>query len=218
MLTWPALEGQVPPIGTVALLSCAQDNKLNQYKYFEGASMWYILGLRNWENSLIAPNFFYLLWSLFFCFFNYPGMVYCDLEMVTVVLTVVIPKQAALRLCPLLYSESLQNHISPGFQGVLISKQMFAYLHGNIFCGWSLTVAFWSGFLSLPLSSLPPFLEFELFYYIFFIYISPNSEIMSSDDYLFLWPWPYPGWMSNCQYFNPNMRWEWWLCKWWPTQ
>lgn len=47
-----------------------------------------------------------------FLFFYYPGIVYCDLEMVTVVLTIVIPKQAALRLCPLLYSESLHNHIS----------------------------------------------------------------------------------------------------------
>lgn len=69
MLTWPAREGQVPPIGTVALLSCAQNNKFNQYKYFEGESMWYILGLSNRENSLVSPNFFYVLWSLFFLFF-----------------------------------------------------------------------------------------------------------------------------------------------------
>lgn len=87
MLTWPAREGQVPPIGTVALLSCAQNNKFNQYKYFEGESMWYILGLSNRENSLVSPNFFLraliFIFSIFY-FFNYPGMVYCDLETVNV--------------------------------------------------------------------------------------------------------------------------------------
>lgn len=217
MLTWPALEGQVPPTGTVALLSCAQDNKLNQYKYFEGASMWYILSLSNRENSLILPNLFHLLWSLVFYFFNYPGIVYCDLEMVTVVLTVVIPKQGALRLCPLLYSESLQNHISQDSKESLFQNKCLLIYIEIFSVDWVSLLGFGLvfEFATFFPSTIPWIWNFLLY---IFIYISPNSEIVSSKHYLFLWPWPNPGWMSNCQYFNPNMRWEWWLCKWWPTQ
>lgn len=99
--------------------------------------------------------------------------------MVTVVLTVVIPKQAALRLCPLLYSESLQNHISPGFQGVLISKQMFAYLHGNIFCGLSLPVGFWCGFWVCHFLPFHHYLNlnFSIIYFLFTFHLILKSWV-----------------------------------------
>lgn len=150
-------------------------------------------------------------------------MVYCDLEKVTVGINswhLLFPNMQ-LSDFPPSYTEGLYRTILHQpfkdylFQNkcMLICREIFSmgeWWFESHCCVFAVVFEFSTFFPS------PHSLNLN-FYWLFFIYTSPNSEIMSSDSYLFLGSCSNTGWVLNCQCLNPNMRWEWWICIRWPT-